>query len=69
VRRVTLTLSIRQPWLEMLVSLPILNRSTTKWPTAAAGMLTVVVANPPELPVQAWRPASGFEKPLEIVPL
>ena len=42
------------------VSLPILKRSTTLWPAAAAGRLTVVVTNPLELPVQAWRPASGL---------
>jgi hypothetical protein len=63
------TLSMRQPSFAMLLSLPIRNRSTTLWPAEAAGRLTVVVTNPLELPVQAWRPASGFEKLLEIVPL
>ena len=69
VRRVTLTLSMRQPWFETLTSLPIRKRSTTLWPAAAAGRLTVVVTNPLELPVQACRPASGFAKVVEIVPL
>jgi hypothetical protein len=69
VRRVTLTLSIRQPWFETLMSLPIRNRSTTLWPEAEAGRLTVVVTNPLELPVQAWRPASGLLQQVSIVPL
>jgi hypothetical protein len=60
---------MRQPWFVMLMSLPIRNRNTTLWPTAAAGRLTVVVTNPLELPVQAWRPASGLLKLTEIVPL
>jgi hypothetical protein len=64
-----LMLSMRQPSLEMLLSLPIRKRSTTLWLAAAAGRFTVVVTNPLELPVQAWRPASGFWKSLEIVPL
>jgi hypothetical protein len=53
----------------MLESLPIRNRSATVWPAAEAGRLTVVVTKPPELPVQACRPASGLLKLLEIVPL
>jgi hypothetical protein len=69
VRRVTLTLSIRHPFRETLKSLPIRNRSTTLWPAAAAGRLTVVVTNPAELPVQAWRSASGLPQHDEIVSL
>ena len=30
------------------------------WPKAAAGRLTRVVINPPEVSVQADRPAKGF---------
>jgi hypothetical protein len=60
---------MRQPSLAMLVSLPMRNRSTTLWPAAEAGRLTVVVTNPLELPVQACRPASGLLQQLEIVPL
>ena len=63
-------MSIRQPACEMDVSLPIRKRSTTLWPTAAAGRFTVLVENAPEVvPVQAWRPASGLLKLLLIVPL
>ena len=62
-------LSIRQPGLEKLESLPIRQRSTMLWPATAAGRLTVVVTKPPELPLQAWRPAIGLPNANEIVVL
>jgi hypothetical protein len=66
---VTLTPSMRQPCTATLLSLPIRQRSTMLWPAAAAGRLTVVVTNPLELPLQAWRPASGLPNDDEIVAL
>src|SRR6266516_4794865 len=38
-------------------------------PMVDAGRFAVVVMKPLELPLQAWRPASGFENALEITPL
>jgi hypothetical protein len=61
--------SILMPWPETLESVPRRNLSTTVPPFAAAGRLTVVVTNPPLLPVQALRPAIGEPKLTEITPL
>jgi hypothetical protein len=61
-----LTLSIRQPACEILVSLPMRQRKTTLWPDIEAGRLIVVVSNPVVAPVQAERPANGFPK-LELM--
>ena len=63
----TETLSMRQPSLEMLLSLPIRKRKTMSWPLAEAGRFAVVVMKWPVFPVQAWRPASGFPNWLAIV--
>jgi len=56
----TFTLSILQPGLELLESLPMRQRKITVCPFAAAGMFAIVVMNPPELPVHADRPAMGL---------
>ena len=57
---IILIVSMRQPVAELLLSLASRHRSTMVWPAAAEGRLTVVVINPPEYPVQAWRPAIGL---------
>jgi hypothetical protein len=44
----------------LLLSDPQRQRNWMVWPEAAAGKLTTVVMNPPELPVQAFRPANGL---------
>lgn len=59
------TESMRQPSPETLLSLPVLQRSLH----GPGGRFTVVAINPPELPVHAWRPASGFPQQALIVPL
>ena len=61
--------SMRQPWRPKLTSLPIRQRSTTLWPTEAAGRFTVVVMKPAETPVHAIRPASGLPNARLIVPV
>jgi hypothetical protein len=43
-----LTVSMRQPAAELLLSLASRHRSTMFWLAAAEGRLTVVVINPPE---------------------
>jgi hypothetical protein len=63
------TLSIRQPVPATEVSLPIRQRSTTLWPAAADGRLTVVVTKPLDVPLHAFLPASGFSKLVLIVAL
>ena len=63
----TLIVSTRQPSLEPLLSLAILQRSTPF--QSSDGRFTIVVVNPPELPVQAWRPAMGLPVSVAIVPL
>jgi hypothetical protein len=50
---------MRQPSPEMLLSLPILQRSIG-WRTHAGRFTTVVSINPPELPVHACRPRQGI---------
>ena len=55
-----LIVSMRQPVAKSLLSLASRQRSTIVWPAAAEGRLTVVVINPPEYPVQAWRSAIGL---------
>src|SRR5450432_3313202 len=59
--------SMRQPWIPTLVSLAMRQRSLTFCPAAAAGRFTVVVINPPELPLHAIRPAMGLPNAVEIV--
>ena len=54
------TLSILQPWFEMLVSLAMRQRRTVGCPLAAAGRFATVVMKPLELPLQAARPAIGL---------
>ena len=61
--------STAQPVAATLLSLPIRHRSTTFCPDAATGRLTTVVTYPLVVPVQAWRPASGFRKAVDSVPL
>jgi hypothetical protein len=60
---------MRQPVPATEVSLPIRQRSTTLWPAAAGGRLTVVVTKPPDAPLQAFLPASGLSKAVLITPL
>ena len=60
------TVSILQPSPALLASLPIRHRNTLVCP---CGMSTHVVMKPPELPVQAWRPARGLPQHVLIVPL
>jgi len=60
-------LSILQPSPEVLLSLPIRHRRTMVCPWNPT-MSTVVVIKPPELPVHAWRPASGLPQQLLMVP-
>src|SRR5947209_429256 len=62
------TESILQPGSEKLLSLPIRHRSTMVCPPNESKS-TAVVIKPPELPVHAWRPASGLPQQLLIVPL
>ena len=60
------TVSILQPSPALLASLPIRHRNTLVCP---CGIPTHVVMKPPELPVQAWRPARGLPQQVLIVPL
>jgi len=64
---VTVTLSTRQPSPEPLSSLAILQRILPF--TTRLGRFTIVRMKPPELPLQAWRPAMGLPVPVEIVEL
>jgi hypothetical protein len=57
--------SIRQPSPDPPLSLPIRHRNAMVCPW---GNPTAVVINPPELPVHAWRPASGLSQQVLIVP-
>ena len=66
---VIVILSILAPVPETLLSVARRNLKTTFCPFADAGRLTVVVTNPPELPVHAWRPAIGLPKFTLMVPL
>jgi hypothetical protein len=66
---VTLTVSMFHPATARLQSVPRRKRSLMGCPLAEAGRLTVVVMNPAEFPVQAWRPAIGLKKFALIVPL
>jgi len=59
---------MRQPSPERLLSLPIRQRRIMLGPHDT-GRFTVVVINPPELPVHACRPASGLPQQVLIVPL
>jgi hypothetical protein len=61
--------SMNQPTPLTLESLPRRHLKTMFCPLAEAGRLTVVVMNPPEFPVQAWRPAMGLPKLTLMVPL
>ena len=56
------TVSIHQPTLALLLSVPQFHLNWTDWPEAAGGRSTVVVINPLELPLHAARPASGLPK-------
>ena len=62
------TVSILQPSPEVLLSLPIRHRRTMVCP-AKPVRSTSVSMKPPELPVHAWRPASGLPQQVLIVPL
>lgn len=66
---VILIVSTLQPTADTLLSDPMRNRITTFCPAAAAGKLMLVVVNPFEFPVNAWRPAIGLAKLTLIVPL
>ena len=59
-------LSMRQPKLGTLLSLPMRQRRLMLWPTAAAGRFTTDVIKPLELPLHAERPAMGLLKAVEI---
>jgi hypothetical protein len=59
--------STRQPSLEVLLSLAILQRSTAF--KSSPGRFTVVVMKPPELPLHARRPAIGLPRSELIVRL
>ena len=61
--------SIHAPVPATLESVALLNLNITTWPLAEAGRFTVVVTNPPELPVHAWRPPIGLPKAALIVAL
>jgi hypothetical protein len=61
-----LTQSMRQPSPDMLLSLPIRQRSMK---VEHVGRLTVVVINPPEFPVDPCRPARGLPQQVLTVPL
>ena len=61
--------SMYQPTPASLQSVARRKRKTTLCPWAARGNWTKPLTNPPELPVQAGRPAIGFRNPVEIVPL
>src|SRR6187455_317749 len=65
----TVTSSIQAPAALTLLSVARRHLITTFCPFAAAGKLTVVVINPPELPLQACRPAIGLPKARSIVEL
>ena len=65
----TLTVSTYQPVPATLESVPRRQRNWTFPPAAEAGRLAVVVTKPPELPVQAERPANGLLYLIEMVPL
>ena len=54
------TVSTYHPGALMLSSDPQRQRNWMVWPEAAEGRLTTVVINPPELPLQACRPARGL---------
>jgi hypothetical protein len=60
---------MNQPVPDVLVSLPIRQRSWIFCPCAAAGRFTVVVMYPAEVPVHAERPARGLLNVKSIVPL
>ncbi len=62
------TVSNLQPSLEVLLSLPIRHRITMVCPPKAVRSTSVSV-KPPELPVHAWRPASGLPQQVLIVPM
>ncbi len=55
-----LMVSMRQPVPEPPLSVPQRQRNWMVWPPAANGRLTAVVIYPLELPLQAYRPASGL---------
>lgn len=65
----TLTLSIRQPSLDVLSSLAMRQRKITVCPLADAGRFTIVLIKPPELPLHAIRPAIGLPKEVLMVAL
>src|SRR5205814_3627181 len=64
---VILVVSTRQPSLAPLLSLAIRQRRTAL--PSSGGSLTTVVINPPELPLQAGRPAMGLPVPVAMVEL
>jgi hypothetical protein len=66
--QVRLTLSIRQPSPEPLLSLAMRQRSV-RLKLTSAGRLTTVVMKPLELPLHAERPAIGLPRSVLIVRL
>jgi hypothetical protein len=64
-----MTLSMNCPEPDTLVSVAVRHRNLMLCPFAEAGKFTVVVMNPPELPLQACRPPIGFWKSGLIVPV
>src|SRR5262245_22638920 len=62
-----LTVSTRQPSFEPLRSLAIRQRNLP--PVGTKGRFTTVVMKPPELPLQACRPAIGLPRSMLIVRL
>jgi hypothetical protein len=66
---VALILSMRQPVPAPVQSVARRKRKRTGWKRAEEGIRATVVTYPPELPVQACRPAMGLRVPAEIVPL
>src|SRR5580704_10321279 len=65
----TVIVSIHQPTNALPLSVPQLQRNWMFWPEAEAGRSTVVVMNPPELPLQADMPAKGLPKFVSVVTL
>src|SRR5437763_17181768 len=68
-RPVIVTVSMRHPTAALPLSVPHRQRSCTFWPAAEGGRVTVVVMNPPELPLQHDRLMSGLKKPGSIIVL
>src|SRR5262245_9615780 len=61
--------STYHPMPPRFLSHPRRHRNRMGSPAAEGGRITVVVTNPPELPLQAGRPASGFWYRVDMVTL